>query len=226
LTIVGTASVTRTVRLTLEVRVQSDFLLALNPSSVSIAQGGSTTVRVMVSAVGDFNEVVHLSISDLPPGVSASFNPPSIRPGEESLLTLQVGPQVPQGTSTATIRGTAGSLSRSATLSLQVLVSFQNTIQPIFTQRCAFSGCHDSRTRIANLDLSAGNAYAHLVNVPSAQDPRWTRVVPGDPARSLLYRKVSEDNPPVGSRMPLGGRLTDEQITLIRLWIEQGARNN
>jgi hypothetical protein len=51
-------------------------------------------------------------------------------------------------------------------------------------------------------------------------------VVPGDPARSLLYRKVSEDNPPVGSRMPLGGRLTDEQITLIRLWIEQGARNN
>jgi uncharacterized membrane protein len=226
LTIVGTASVTRTVRLTLEVRVQPDFLLALNPSSVSIAQGGSTTVRVMVSAVGDFNEVVNLSISDLPAGVNASFNPPSIRPGEESLLTLQVGPQVPQGTSTATIRGTAGSLSRSATLSLQVLVSFQNTIQPIFTQRCAFSGCHDSRTRIANLDLSAGNAYAHLVNVPSAQDPRWTRVVPGDPARSLLYRKVSEDNPPVGSRMPLGGRLTDEQITLIRLWIEQGARNN
>jgi uncharacterized membrane protein len=226
LTIVGTASVTRTVRLRLEVRIPPNFLIALNPASVSVAQGGSATVRVIVTAVGEFNEAVNLSMGELPAGVDAHFNPPSIRPGEESLLTLQVGSRVPHGTYPLTVQGTAGTLSRSATLNLQVLVSLQHTIQPIFTQRCAFAGCHDSHTRIADLDLSAGNAHAHLVNVPSVLDPGWIRVVPGDPARSLLYRKISEENPPVGSRMPPGGRLTDEQITLIRLWIEQGARNN
>ncbi|GBC91637.1 hypothetical protein HRbin15_00091 [bacterium HR15] len=226
LTMVGTASFTRTARLTLEVRVPPDFLIALNPSSVSVAQGGTTTVRVAISAVGGFNDAVSLSAMNLPPGVSASFNPSTIRPGEESLLTLQVGTQVPHGSYTLIVQGTAGSLSHSVNLDLQVLISFQHTIQPIFTQRCAVLGCHDSRARTADLDLSAGNAYANIVNVPSVQDPNWIRVVPGDPMRSLLYRKVSEDNPPVGSRMPLGGRLTDEQILLIRLWIEQGARNN
>ncbi|MCS7065678.1 MAG: hypothetical protein NZL85_05315, partial [Fimbriimonadales bacterium] len=124
------------------------------------------------------------------------------------------------------IQGTSGSLSRSVNLNLQVLVSFRNAVQPIFTQRCATFGCHDSLARTADLDLSAGNAYANLVNVPSALDPSWMRVVPSNPASSLLYRKVSEANPPVGSRMPPGGQLTNEQILLIRLWIEQGARNN
>ena len=226
LTVVGMASITRTARLTLEVRIPPDFLIALNPSSVSVAQGGTATVRVTISAIGGFNEAVALSATNLPQGVSASFNPSSIRPGEESQLTLPVGTQVPSGGYTLTIQGTAGSLSRAASLSLQVLVSFQHSIQPIFTQRCAIRGCHDSQARTADLDLSAGNAYANLVNVRSVQDPNWIRVVPGDPLRSLLYRKVSEDNPPVGSRMPLGGRLSDEQIMLIRLWIEQGARNN
>lgn len=226
LTIVGTASITRTARLTLEVRVPPDFLIALNPSSVSVAQGGVATVRVTISAVGGFNEAVNLSATNLPQGVSASFNPSSIRPGEESLLTLQVGTQAPQGSYTLTVQGTAGSLSRMASLSLQVLVSFQHSIQPIFTQRCAVRGCHDSQARTADLDLSAGNAYANIVNVRSVQNPSWIRIVPGDPTRSLLYRKVSEDSPPVGSRMPLGGRLSDEQIMLIRLWIEQGARDN
>jgi len=226
LTVTGAASLRRTVRLTLEVRIPPDFLIALNPSSVGVAQGGTATVRVAISAVGGFNERVSLSATNLPPGVNASFNPAAIQPGEESQLTLQVDTQVPHGSYTLTVQGTSGNLSHSAQLNLQVLVSFQYTIQSIFTQRCAVLGCHDSRARIADLDLSPGSAYAHLVNVPSVQDPNWIRVVPNNPVRSLLYRKVSEDNPPVGSRMPLGGRLTDEQILLIRLWIEQGAQNN
>ncbi len=227
LQVVGSAaSRTRTATLTLEVRVPPDFLIALNPSSLSVAQGGTATVQVAISAVGGFDEPVSLTISGLPAGISATFNPSAVRPDQQSQLTLQVDPQVASASYTLTVQGTAGSLTRTATLTLQVLVSFQHTIQPIFTQRCAIRGCHDPLGRAADLDLSAGNAYASIVNVPSVQDPNWIRVVPGDPIHSLLYRKVAEDNPPVGSRMPLGGRLSDEQILLIRLWIEQGARNN
>ncbi|MCB9544147.1 MAG: hypothetical protein H6703_17090, partial [Myxococcales bacterium] len=52
--------------------------------------------------------------------------------------------------------------------------------------------------------------------------PGMDRVAPGDPAGSYLMAKLSA-NPPVGSRMPLGGALTAGELSLIRGWIAAGA---
>jgi hypothetical protein len=77
------------------------------------------------------------------------------------------------------------------------------------------------------LRLDADRAYDFLVNQTSSQDASWTLVTPGDPAASLLYQKISQPNPPVGSRMPLNaGVVAAADQELIRLWIEQGAKNN
>ena len=48
-------------------------------------------------------------------------------------------------------------------------------------------------------------------------------MIPGQAAASLLYLKVSENRPPVGARMPQGGRLSDAEIRRIHDWIEAGA---
>lgn len=49
-------------------------------------------------------------------------------------------------------------------------------------------------------------------------------VVPGKPNESLLYRKVTDEKPPCGARMPLSLMpLRAEQLTQIRAWIEKGA---
>jgi hypothetical protein len=74
------------------------------------------------------------------------------------------------------------------------------------------------------LDLSAGNSYSNLVNAESTQVQGAVRVKPNDPDHSMLYDKVSQDQPAAGVRMPSGGRpLTPAQIQLIRDWILQGA---
>ena len=73
------------------------------------------------------------------------------------------------------------------------------------------------------MDLREGNSWDDLVNVPSEQNSGLTRVVPSDSGSSLLFLKVSQTTPPVGSRMPLGGPpLSQEQQQLIRDWIDQG----
>ena len=47
---------------------------------------------------------------------------------------------------------------------------------------------------------------------------------PGDAERSLLYSVISSDSPPVATRMPqVSPVLHDDEISLIRKWIEQGA---
>ena len=74
-----------------------------------------------------------------------------------------------------------------------------------------------------NLNL-AGDPYAALVDVPSAQRPGAVLVIPGDPESSYLVRKL-EGRDINGLRMPRNGPpyLTDGQITVIRRWIEIGA---
>ena len=55
-----------------------------------------------------------------------------------------------------------------------------------------------------------------------------SRVVPGDPERSVLYIKVASTSfsvPNYGNRMP-GMSLSPTEIQLIRDWIEAGAPNN
>lgn len=109
----------------------------------------------------------------------------------------------------------------------QRLISFANEIQPIFNRSCAIAGCHASARPPHNLDLSSGVARGNLVNVPSAQNPAFIRVVPGNADQSLLYLKISQSTPPVGSQMPLGQPpLSLEEQQKIRDWINQGALDN
>lgn len=102
-------------------------------------------------------------------------------------------------------------------------IDFDTRIQPIFTTSCGFSGCHGGANPKEGLSLEPGQAYDEIVNVPSTRLPEWLLVKPGDPDASLLYVKIATDNPPIGSRMPLGGALSGPDIQAIRNWIAVGA---
>ena len=105
--------------------------------------------------------------------------------------------------------------------------TFAGDIQDIFNRGgCTASNCHGQSPGQASLNLSAGSAYAQLVNVPSSQNGTFTRVVPSDANASLLYLKVSQANPPVGVRMPPGGQLSSVDQQNIRNWINNGAPDN
>jgi hypothetical protein len=79
-------------------------------------------------------------------------------------------------------------------------------------------GCHNG---------IGANGYIPFITNPerlirefSVQDPSWRYIVPGDPDHSLIYKKVSETNPPVGVRMPFeSDYLSAEEIEAIRQWI-------
>ena len=114
-------------------------------------------------------------------------------------------------------------------------VSFSADVQPIFTTRCV--GCHDATTPPANLDLTAGVAYANTVNVPAVRDtvaPILDRIEPEDPEASFLIHKIQGTHTAVGGpgvRMPAGcpGNrpcLSAAEIQLIRQWVVEGALNN
>src|SRR5437588_10275128 len=106
----------------------------------------------------------------------------------------------------------AGALCSSAADTKQV--DFAKDIQPIFAENCY--KCHgpDKQENGLRWDRKADALKGGEKGKP---------IVPGKPAESLLFRAVNgggEDVP----RMPKkGDALANEQIALIRAWIEQGA---
>lgn len=94
-------------------------------------------------------------------------------------------------------------------------VDYATQIQPLLDTSC--TSCHAGVSPPRALVLSS---YGTLL----AGSMLRQVVVPCRADASLMYMKISQSLPPVGSRMPFGGPyLEDAQIALVRAWIDQGA---
>ncbi|MBL0103661.1 MAG: hypothetical protein IPP51_07855 [Bacteroidetes bacterium] len=97
-------------------------------------------------------------------------------------------------------------------------VSFANDIQPIIASNCAMSGCHSTGSSGGEHELFPLTTYEEVIDEG--------HVKAGDAHGSKFYQVISnhtlEDVMPPSPYPPL----SDDQIKLIYLWIEQGAQNN
>ena len=96
--------------------------ISVSPSSASTQQGGSVTYQVKVTP-SDYSGSVTLSASNLPPGASYSFNPPSGSGTFNSILTIATSSSTPPGTYTIKVKATGTGVSAQKTVKLVVTVS-------------------------------------------------------------------------------------------------------
>ena len=92
-------------------------------------------------------------------------------------------------------------------------VDFAKEVYPVFEKHCLV--CHGPKMQQAKLRLDA-----RLIALGAGLGGPF--VIPGDAARSALYQRVAG----IGSLLrmpPAGPKLSDEQIGVIRAWIDQGA---
>ena len=90
-------------------------------------------------------------------------------------------------------------------------VSFSNDVAPILAKNCA--QCHAATPAMGNLDLrSRDSALKGGQHGPA--------IVPGNAAASRLYQHLTGQEQP---QMPMGGRLSDAEIAVIKAWIDSGA---
>jgi hypothetical protein len=97
------------------------------------------------------------------------------------------------------------------------LASIQNEL---FNKSCALSGCHGG-SRQPN--LSEGQSYKNLVNVPSIESNTLFRVKPFESENSFLIRKLTAESTSI---MPPSGQLSQPVIDSVIAWIDNGALNN
>jgi len=96
-------------------------------------------------------------------------------------------------------------------------VDFNRDIRPILSDKCIF--CHGPEEEHRGADLRL-DTHAGLLG----EETGSPAIEPGDAASSLLIERITADDedermPPVDS----GKQLSDEEIELLRKWIDQGA---
>ena len=96
-------------------------------------------------------------------------------------------------------------------------VYFTNDILPIFISSCAIAKCHDATTHRDGLVL---DNYSRIIR----------GIKPGNPSESKYYKVLvkteTDDLMPQDPQTGRGYRLPAEQLSLIKTWIEQGAKDN
>jgi subtilase family serine protease len=106
-----------------------DFTISASPSAISVAQGSIGTSTISTTVVGNFSNVVSLSASGLPTGVTATYSPSSISaPGSgNSTLKITVNASAVAGTYPVTVTGIGGSTSHSTIMPLSIVQVFNIT---------------------------------------------------------------------------------------------------
>lgn len=92
---------------------------------------------------------------------------------------------------------------------------FERDVFPIIASNCAMSGCHDSKTKADDIDLSSYKA------IMTSEDGEM--VVPGKPDKSELLEAILDDDPEDRMPPPPHKPLSASDIATIRRWILEGA---
>jgi len=90
-------------------------------------------------------------------------------------------------------------------------ISFSRNVAPILARNCL--SCHGPTQKMSQYDLSTRAAA-----LKGGQ--KGPAIIPGNATKSALYRRLTGRQQPV---MPLGGKLSDTEIAILKKWIDAGA---
>ncbi|WP_455286041.1 COG1470 family protein [[Eubacterium] cellulosolvens] len=99
---------------------QFDFSVSVSPQAQTVSLGDETTYSVTVNLVSGSSQLVTLSLSGEPGGITGAFSPSSGSPSFSSSLTLAVSSSASPGSYSMTITGTGGGRTHTATITLIV----------------------------------------------------------------------------------------------------------
>jgi hypothetical protein len=113
---------------------------------------------------------------------------------------------------------------------VHVIESTWEAIQTLVFRRhaCTFVVCHGTPPGSGDLDLTPTAAYDALVGVPSTADPAYTRVEPGAPTNSMLWRKLAArtvglEGVPLNPMPIADPPLATNELAAVERWIAAGA---
>jgi hypothetical protein len=137
----------------------SDFSLSATPASQTVLPGGSTSYTASVAPLNGFTGSVAFSVTGLPSGATATFNPVSVTTSGSTTMSVSTSAATPSGSYPLTIQGTSGP--RTRTVNVTLVVGGDFTIATTPTSRTIAKGA----IATYNVTIAAGQGFSGTVNL-------------------------------------------------------------
>jgi hypothetical protein len=115
-----------------------DFTGSVTPTFQTVVTGSSANYSISISAIDGFSGTIQFSLTGLPAGATASFNPPTVTGSGTTTLTVSTSSSTPTGSYTLAVGGTSASVAHQGTLTLNVgpagsdFTDFSGSITPSY----------------------------------------------------------------------------------------------
>jgi PKD repeat protein len=147
----------------------SNFSLSATPASQTVLPAGSTSYTATVAPLNGFTGTVAFSVTGLPSGATAAFNPVSVTMSGSTTMSISTSGTTASGSYPLTIRGTSGPITRTVNVTLVVNGDF--TIAATPTSQTIAKGA----IATYNVTITAGQGFSGTVNLTvSGAPPRAT----------------------------------------------------
>jgi len=141
------------------ITVQPGFSLSSAPISQTVTAGGTAaSYRITLTPSTGFTGTVNFSMSGLPTGASASFNPSSLTTSGSTALAIQTSSSTASGNYSLTITGSSGTVLSTVTVTLVVVATFSLSATPT-SQTVVFGG-----TATDNVKLTPSTGFTGTVD--------------------------------------------------------------
>jgi PKD repeat protein len=143
----------------------SDFSLTATPSSRTVLPGAGTSYTATVAPVNGFTGTVSFSVTGLPSGATAIFNPVSVTTSGSTTMSVSTTAATPPGSYALTIRGTSGPRIRTVNVTLVVNGDFSISATP--------ASVTITRGGVAtyNVTIGAGQGFSGTVSLTVSGAP-------------------------------------------------------
>jgi len=95
-----------------------NFTIAVTPTTLEITPGASQSVDVNITPIGGFHEIIAVTVTGLPAGLTLSPASLSLTEDSSQPFMLTAAGTAPAGNATITVTGKSGALNHSATVAL------------------------------------------------------------------------------------------------------------
>jgi hypothetical protein len=166
-----------------------DFMLITTPGSQTVEAGASTSFTINLKPMDGFNERVNLSTTFSSPeangNLTATLSSASIMRGESATLTVSIDPEAPVRNYSVIIKGTAGQLTQTATLNVNVAI-------PDFALRFDLPQIAVARGQKGQIPVSISRLDGFVGNVTvTAPDTRSAKIRLTPPVQSTTGMSLS-----------------------------------
>ena len=173
-----------------------DFSFVVTPGTQTVTVGSNVTYAITVGAITGFGGDVALSLSNLPTGVNAVFDPSSVTGSGTSTLCLAISGAATPGNYPLTVMATSSNITHTATimLTIHLLDTDGDGISDSWTQQYFGS----STGLVSNLSMAYqdadGTGQNNLFKYVTGLDPTnpasmfllQIQCVPGQPNQKML----------------------------------------